>query len=86
MEGLADYMYGHTACPTGLQVAEVAEVLVKKHPCLTETGSLNGWIGWMYSLKYKMGNYRSKLRNLGLKLHATPSKTSGLVKGNQPKM
>lgn len=53
MEKLADYMYSHTAYPTGLQVGQVAEALVKKHPCLTE---LNGWIGWMYSLKYKMGN------------------------------
>uniref|UniRef100_A0AAR2L1H0 C2H2-type domain-containing protein n=1 Tax=Pygocentrus nattereri TaxID=42514 RepID=A0AAR2L1H0_PYGNA len=65
MEKLADYMYSYTAYPTGLQVGEVAKALVKKHPCLIEPGSRNGWIGWMYSLKYKMGNYRSKLRNLG---------------------
>ncbi|XP_035985885.1 uncharacterized protein LOC118559324 [Fundulus heteroclitus] len=65
LEKLADYMYGYTAYPTGLQIGEVAEALVKKHPCLTEPGSRNGWIGWMYSLKYKMGNYRSKLRSLG---------------------
>lgn len=56
MEKLADYMYSYTAYPSGLQIGEVAEALVKKHPCLTEPGSRNGWIGWMYSLKYKMGN------------------------------
>lgn len=86
MERLADYMYSHTAYPTGLQVGQVAQALVKKRPCLTEPGSRNGWIGWMYSLKYKMGNYRSKLRNLFPKSPATLSKTSVLVKGNQPKM
>ncbi|XP_054870370.1 uncharacterized protein LOC118471749 [Amphiprion ocellaris] len=66
MEKLADYMYRYTAYPTSLQIGEVAEALVRKHPCLTEPGSCNGWIGWMYSLKYKMGNYRSKLRSLGV--------------------
>ncbi|XP_047216228.1 uncharacterized protein LOC124865291 [Girardinichthys multiradiatus] len=65
MEKLADYMYSYTPYPTGLQIGEVAEALVRNHPCLTELGSRNGWLGWMYSLKYKMGNYRSKLRNLG---------------------
>lgn len=64
-ERLADYMYSHTAYPKGLQVGQVTEALVKKHPCLTDPGSRNGWIGWMYSLKYMMGNYRLKLRNLG---------------------
>lgn len=65
MEKLADYMYSYTPYPTGLQIGQVAEALVRKHPCLTELGSRNGWLGWMYSMKYKMGNYRSKLRNLG---------------------
>lgn len=65
MEKLADYMYSFTPYPTGLQISEVAEALVKAHPCLREPGSHNGWTGWMYSLKYKMGNYRSKLRSLG---------------------
>ncbi len=65
MEKLADYMYSFTPYPTGLQISEVAEALVKAHPCLREPGSRNGWTGWMYSLKYKMGNYRSKLRSLG---------------------
>lgn len=45
MERLADYMYSYTAYPTGLQVGQVAEALVQKHPCLTEPGSRNGWIG-----------------------------------------
>lgn len=79
MERLADYMYSYTAYPTGLQVGQVAEALVQKHPCLTEPGSRNGWIGWMYSLKYKMGNYRSKLRNLGF-----PEVTCNSLKNKRP--
>ncbi|KAK0152289.1 hypothetical protein N1851_006338 [Merluccius polli] len=79
MERLADYMYSYTAYPTGLQVGQVAEALVQKHPCLTEPGSRNGWIGWMYCLKYKMGNYRSKLRNLGF-----PEVTCNSLKNKRP--
>ena len=79
MEKLADYMYSYTAYPTGLQVGQIAEALVQKHPCLTEPGSRNGWIGWMYSLKYKMENYRSKLRNLGF-----PEFTCNSLKNKRP--
>lgn len=64
LEKLADYMYSYTP-PTSHQIGEVEEALVNKHPCLTEPRSHNGWIGWMYSLKYKMGNYWSKLGKLG---------------------
>lgn len=69
-------MYSYIAYPTGLQVAET---LIKKHPCLTEPGSRNGWIGWMYCLKYKMGNYRSKLRNPGY-----PEVTCNSLKNKRP--
>ena len=79
MEKLADYMYSYTAYPTGLQVGQIAEALVQKHTCLTEPGSHNRWIGWMYSLKYKMGNYRSKLRNLGF-----PEVTCNSLKNKRP--
>lgn len=63
-ERLADYMFSFTAYPSGLQVGQVAEALVKKHPCLTDN-SRNGWINWQYSLKNKMLNYRKKLSILG---------------------
>ncbi|KAG9275508.1 hypothetical protein AMEX_G10033 [Astyanax mexicanus] len=79
MEKLADYMYSYTAYPKGLQTGQVAEALVKKHPCLTEPGSRNGWIGWIYSLKYKMGNYRSKLRSFGF-----PEVTCNSFKNKHP--
>lgn len=32
---------------------------------MREQGSVSGFYGWKISLKYKMANYRTKLRNLG---------------------
>ncbi|KAL0984765.1 hypothetical protein UPYG_G00146620 [Umbra pygmaea] len=42
-----------------------AEALVAKHPCLKEAGSETGWNGWKNSIKFKMGNYRNKMRRAG---------------------
>lgn len=39
--------------------------LVQTHLCLREQGSSSGYVGWMNSLKFKMGNYRTKMRQLG---------------------
>lgn len=58
-------IYRHKAYPTDLQIEAVAEALVKQHPCLKEQGSHTGYYGWKVSLKFKMGNYRAKLRSLG---------------------
>lgn len=44
---------------------DVAEALVSSHPCLKEPGSATGYGGWKVSLKYKLANYRRKLRQLG---------------------
>lgn len=54
MEKLADYLYSYTAYPTGLQISEVAEALVKKHPCLTEPGSRNGWTGTVLNTRWEI--------------------------------
>lgn len=54
-----------TGYPTSAQLDDVAEALIIKHPCLKEQGSVTGYYGWKISLKFKMGNYRTKLRNLG---------------------
>lgn len=37
-----------------------------KHPCLRDPVSSNGIYGWQNSLKYKIGNYRAKVKHLGL--------------------
>lgn len=62
---LAEAIYKYTAYPSSLQISEVAEALTLKHPCLKEPGSFNGSYGWAQRLKYKMNNFRSKLRGLG---------------------
>lgn len=48
-----------------IDIAMVAESLVAKYPCLKEAGSETGWNGWKNSLTFKMGNYRSKMRQAG---------------------
>lgn len=65
LESLAEQISKFKAYPTNLEVESVAEALIKAHPCLREQGSASGFYGWKISLKYKMANYRTKLRNLG---------------------
>lgn len=65
LEKLAETMFSFKAYPTNDDYAQVAAALVNKHPCLLESGSSTGWGGWKNSLKFKMGNFRSKMRNLG---------------------
>lgn len=66
LEKLAESIFAYTAYPSSAQISDVAEALVKKYPCLKEPGSFAGYYGWQQSLKYKMGNYRTKLRSFGL--------------------
>ncbi len=65
LEKLAESIFQYVAYPTSAQLSDVAEALVQKYPCLKEPGSYNGCYGWRQRLKYKMGNYRAKLRGLG---------------------
>lgn len=65
LEKLAEEMYKFEAYPNEEQINSVALALVSKHPCLQERGSPDGCSGWNHSLKFKMGNYRTKLRKAG---------------------
>ena len=65
LEKLAETIYRFKAYPTDLQLSQVAEALVESHPCLREPFG-SGFYGWKTSLKYKMGNYRTKLRASGI--------------------
>ncbi|XP_051802070.1 sterile alpha motif domain-containing protein 3-like [Acanthochromis polyacanthus] len=65
LERLAESVFQYVAYPTSAQISKVAEALIQKHPCLREPGSYNGCYGWQQRLKYKMANYRTKLRGLG---------------------
>lgn len=64
LEQLAEEIIKFKAYPTDNDLNDVAEALVKKHPCIKEKGSFNGCYGWKVSLKYKMANFRTKLRGL----------------------
>lgn len=65
LEKLAEAMYSFKAYPTDEEFASVAQSLTSKHPSLSEPGPQPGWYGWKNSLKFKMGNYRTKLRRAG---------------------
>ncbi|KAI5621005.1 sterile alpha motif domain-containing protein 3-like, partial [Silurus asotus] len=65
LNGLAEEVVKFKVYLSDAEFNEVAEALIKQHPCLKERGSLTGCSGWKRSLKYKMSNYRTKLRNLG---------------------
>lgn len=58
-------MHSFKAYPSDMEVGMAAEALVTAHPCLKEPGSVSGWYGWKVCLKYKMGNYRTRLARSG---------------------
>ncbi|KAL7872108.1 hypothetical protein SRHO_G00070910 [Serrasalmus rhombeus] len=82
LEKLAETIFHYTAYPTGIQVLNVVEALVDKFPCLKEPGSFNGMYGWPQRIKYKMGNYRTKLR--GRQLDCPELEVSSLRRKNEP--
>nr|XP_055070029.1 uncharacterized protein LOC129451008 [Misgurnus anguillicaudatus] len=65
LEKIAESMYTFSAYPSENEYEKVAKALVLKHPCLIEPGPGTGWQGWKVSLKFKMANYRQKLRSTG---------------------
>lgn len=54
-------IYKHKAYPSTKQIGLATEALVSKHACLKENGSKKGYKSWQNSLRFKMGNYRTKL-------------------------
>lgn len=65
LDALASAITNYTPYPSNAQLDDVAEALIVQHPCLKEQGSVSGFCGWKISLKYKMGNYRTRLRSMG---------------------
>ncbi|XP_016523172.1 uncharacterized protein LOC103132985 [Poecilia formosa] len=65
LDGLAEAIVQYKVYLSDREFEEVAEALVTSHPCLKEPGSVTGYGGWKMSLKYKLANYRTKLRRLG---------------------
>ncbi|KAM9467767.1 sterile alpha motif domain-containing protein 3-like [Clarias gariepinus] len=79
LEKLAQSIYTYTAYPSSLQILSVAEALIKVHPCLKDRGSFSGLYAWQTSIKYKMANYRTKLRGFGI-----PEVTCNALKHKHP--
>lgn len=65
LDGLAEAIVRYKVYLSDGEFEAVAEALVSTHPCLKEPGSVSGYGGWKTSLKYKLANYRTKLRRLG---------------------
>ncbi|KAK7944733.1 hypothetical protein WMY93_000461 [Mugilogobius chulae] len=65
LERLAETMFMYTAYPRDYQRMIVCQELIKKHPYLKEAGTTSGIEGWSNSLRFKVNNYRTKLRNRG---------------------
>uniref|UniRef100_A0A3B3SV43 PB1 domain-containing protein n=1 Tax=Paramormyrops kingsleyae TaxID=1676925 RepID=A0A3B3SV43_9TELE len=63
LDKLAETIYSYTAYPSREEYDIVAQSLIKKHPCLC--------------LKFKMGNYRNKLRMAGCSELQVNSRSSG---------
>lgn len=80
LEKLAEAIYVHSPYPTHEEYDLVAQALINKHPCLREPGSACGWYCWKFSLRFKMGNFRQKLRVAGcpeVKINSRSSCESG---------
>ncbi|XP_056295665.1 uncharacterized protein LOC130209821 isoform X3 [Pseudoliparis swirei] len=65
LDGLASEIVKYKVYPSNSEFDDVAQALITKYPCLKEQGSVTGFYGWKISLKYKMANYRTRLRNIG---------------------
>jgi len=66
LDKLAETVYSFKAYPKDSEIEKVACALVEKHPSLKDPGSdTTGCEAWKMSLKFKMANYRQKLRNAG---------------------
>ncbi|XP_047217856.1 uncharacterized protein LOC124866210 [Girardinichthys multiradiatus] len=65
LEKVAEEIFKYKTYPTDVDFSDVAEALIRKHPCLFEPGSYNGCYGWKQQLKTKMGNYRTQLKGIG---------------------
>nr|XP_054606034.1 sterile alpha motif domain-containing protein 3-like isoform X1 [Nothobranchius furzeri] len=88
LDKMAETMFSFKAYPANEDFEKAAHSLVEKHPCLKEPGSTSGWYGWKISLKFKMGNYRQKLRDAGcqeLKINSD-KRGSGDTRGRRNKV
>lgn len=84
LQKLAEEMYKFSAYRQDEHFTTVAAALIAKHPCLAEPGSTTGCYGWKNSLKFKMGNLRSKLRRCGIADLSVNKRTQQNPEGEPP--
>lgn len=65
LDKIAQAVFEIKSYPEKDELESVASSLVLKYPCLKEPGSVTGYEGWKTRIKYKLGNYRAKLRQAG---------------------
>lgn len=65
LEKLAEAIYSYKAYPTGSDCKDVADALIRKHPCLTQQGPFGEGCGWQQRIRVKMANYRTILKAHG---------------------
>lgn len=69
------------------QIESVASALISRHPCLQKPGSETGYDRWKTTIKYKLGNYRSKLHQAGCtEVTINQKKRSGEDDGTSPSL
>ncbi|CAL8238231.1 unnamed protein product, partial [Merluccius merluccius] len=65
LDKIAQAIFEIKSYPEKDELESVAAALIQKYPCLKEPFGVTGYEGWKTSIKYKLGNYRSKLRQAG---------------------
>lgn len=65
LDKIAQAIFEIKSYPEKDELESVAAALIHKYPCLKEPFGITGYEGWKTSIKYKLGNYRSKLRQAG---------------------
>lgn len=84
LDKIAQAIFEIKSYPEKDELESVASSLVLKYPCLKEPGSITGCEGWKTSIKYKLGNFRSKLRRAGCNEVDVNSKRKGSTEDNGP--
>ncbi|KAL1281495.1 hypothetical protein QQF64_000298 [Cirrhinus molitorella] len=68
-------------------ISDDTSSLSSQTECFAEPGSTSGWYGWKHSIKFKMGNYRQKLKGVGCReLEISPGRDSRSLEEDREKM
>ncbi|KAM9375427.1 sterile alpha motif domain-containing protein 3-like isoform 4-T5 [Pholidichthys leucotaenia] len=84
LDKIAQAIFEIKSYPEKDELESVGSSLVLKYPCLKEPGSITGYEGWKTSIKYKLGNFRTKLRRAGCNEVDVNSKRKGGTEDNSP--